>query len=89
MTPKNDRNFEINGRLILVMRSIGKRHSVAEKFLHLMNHWLYTIVIWDCTQKKLQAVMDGNFTKVKLQKSNKQIEIALARDGSNHQSKDW
>ena len=32
--------------------------------------------------------MDGNFTKVKLQKSNKQIEIAFARDGSNHQSKD-
>ena len=38
--------------------------------------------------KKLQAIMDGNFTKAKPQRSSKQIETALARDNSNHQSKD-
>ena len=48
---KNESHLEINRRLILVMRAIGKGHSGAEKFLHLMNHRLYAIVIRDCTQK--------------------------------------
>ena len=45
MTLKNERHLKINRRLILVMRVLGKGHSVAEKFLHLMNHRLSAIVI--------------------------------------------
>ena len=45
MTLKNEIHLEINRRLILVIRAIGKGHSVAEKILHFMNHRFYAIVI--------------------------------------------